>query len=216
VGLTERGKEISKPLEIHGWTGFDFPGRGEMYSSMKYRWQHFSGVDWDDKGKKQEIYRILGPSKNWASDVSGENGNYDYLMFADLDHSHPEVYDDMLHWGTWITNSLSLSGMRLDAAKHFSTGFQKAFIEHVRATANPGFFVMGEYWTGDVLAIHDYLEKLDYQAVAYDVPLLVKFSELSYSRRPDLRGIFDGTLVQTKPDYAVVKYPTQPRAIYEY
>lgn len=172
---------------------------------MKYHWQHFSGVDWDDKGKKQEIYKILGSNKDWAPDVSTENGNYDYLMFADLEHSHPEVREDLLNWGTWITESLSLSGMRLDAAKHFSTRFQKAFLEHIRENANPNFFVMGEYWTGDVSAIHDYLEAVDYQAVAYDVPLLVKFSKLSHARSPDLRGIFDGTLVQTKPENAVVR-----------
>ncbi|KAJ5202080.1 CAZyme family GH13 [Penicillium cinerascens] len=203
VDPKQRNKEISKPLEIHGWTGFDFPGRGEMYSSMKYHWQHFSGVDWDDKGKKQEIYKILGSNKDWAPDVSTENGNYDYLMFADLEHSHPEVREDLLLWGTWITESLSLSGMRLDAAKHFSTRFQKAFLEHVRERANPNFFVMGEYWTGDVSAIHDYLEEVDNQVVAYDVPLLVKFSKLSHARSPDLRGIFDGTLVKTKPEHAV-------------
>lgn len=172
---------------------------------MKYHWQHFSGVDWDDKGKKQQIYKILGSNKDWAPDVSTENGNYDYLMFADLEHSHPEVREDLLHWGTWITKSLSLSGMRLDAAKHFSTRFQKAFVEHIREKANPDFLVIGEYWTGDVSAIHDYLKEVDYQTVAYDVPLLVKFSELSHTRSPDLRGIFDDTLVQTKPEHAVVR-----------
>ncbi|KAJ5682033.1 CAZyme family GH13 [Penicillium maclennaniae] len=203
VDPKQRNKEISKLLEIHGWTGFDFPGRGEMYSAMKYHWQHFSGVDWDDKGKKQQIYKILGPNKDWAPDVSDEIGNYDYLMFADLDHSHPDVREDLLYWGTWITNSLSLSGMRLDAAKHFSMRFQKAFVEHVRKTANPNFVVLSEYWTGDLSAIHDYLEKVDYQTLAYDVPLLIKFSELSHTRSPDLRGIFDGTLVQTTPDNAV-------------
>jgi alpha-amylase len=204
--MSERIQEISKPLKIHGWTGFNYPGRGEMYSSMKYHWQHFSGVDWDDKGKKQQIFKTLGPNKDWAPDVSDELGNYDYLMFADLDHSHPDVRDDLFHWGTWITKTLSLSGMRLDAAKHFSTKFQKAFVEHVREHTNPKFFVMSEYWTGDVSAIHDYLEKTDFQTMAYDVPLLVKFSELSHTRSPDLRGIFDGTLVQTRPDKAVVSF----------
>lgn len=190
---------------MHGWTGFDYTGRGDKYSTMKYHWQHFSGVDWDDKAKKQQIFKILGPHKDWAPDVSPENGNYDYLMFADLDHSHPDVRNDLLHWGSWVTEALSLSGMRLDAAKHISVGFQRDFVRHVRKTTNPDLLVMGEYWTGDVSAIQDYLEKMDHQVVAYDVPLLQKFSKISRTHHADLRGIFDGTLVQSRPYHAVVR-----------
>jgi alpha-amylase len=203
--LVGRDVEISKPLEIDGWVGFDFSGRGDVYSSMKYHWQHFSGVDWDDKREHQAIYKIHAPRKNWASDVSGENGNYDYLMFADLDLSHPEVREDILQWGTWITDILSLSGMRLDAAKHFSANFQKDFVSHIRSTANPDFFVIGEYWTADVQAIMDYLEKLEYDIAAYDVPLIEKFSKLSHIPDADLRGIFKDTLVERRPDQAVVR-----------
>lgn len=172
---------------------------------MKYHWQHFSGVDWDDKRKQQAIYKINASHKDWASDVSGENGNYDYLMFADLDLSHHEVREDILQWGTWITDTLSLSGMRLDAAKHFSAKFQKDFVDYIRSTANPDFFVIGEYWTGEVQAIVDYLEQLDNKIAAYDVPLIEKFSELSHIREADLRGIFEDTLVQRRPDQAVVR-----------
>ncbi|KAJ5167849.1 CAZyme family GH13, partial [Penicillium canariense] len=188
VDPKRRDVEISKPLTIDGWVGFDFRARGNLYSSMKYHWQHFSGVDWDDKRKHQGIYKTHAPNKEWASDVSDENGNYDYLMFADLDLSHPEVRADLLHWGTWITNELSLNGMRLDAAKHFSTKFQKDFVDHVRRTANPDFFVIGEYWTGDVQAIMNYLEKLEHKVTAYDVPLVQKFSRLSHTRHADLRA----------------------------
>ncbi|KAJ5089845.1 CAZyme family GH13 [Penicillium argentinense] len=218
VDPRERTKEISKPFEIQGWTGFDFSNRRDQYSCMKYHWQHFSGVDWDQKREKNAIYKIAGPNKNWAPDVSNENGNYDFLMFADLDHSNPEVRNDLLHWGSWIAESLSLSGMRLDAAKHISTRFQKAFVEHVRDQVNPKFFVIGEYWTGNLYDIHEYLEKLDYQALAYDVPLLRKFSSISHSAKSDLRGIFEGTLVQSRPDHAVTfvaNHDTQPGQMLE-
>ena len=196
--------ELSKPLEVNGWTGFDFPGRGEMYSSMKYRWEHFSGVDWDDKSKENAIYKISGPGKDWAQDVSTENGNYDYLMFADLDLAHPAVREDLLQWGSWITKALSLNGMRLDAAKHFSVGFQRAFVDHVRKTANPDLFVIGEYWTGNVKALLEYLKETEYSLAAYDVPLVEKFCQLSHQQSPDLRGILKDTLVQCRPDHAVV------------
>ncbi|KAJ5892046.1 CAZyme family GH13 [Penicillium subrubescens] len=218
VDPKRRDVEISKPLEIDGWVGFDFSGRGDVYSSMKYHWQHFSGVDWDDKRKHQAIYKVHAPHKNWASDVSGENGNYDYLMFADLDLSHPEVREDILQWGTWITDTLSLSGMRLDAAKHFSAKFQKDFVNHIRSTANPDFFVIGEYWTGNVQAIMDYLEKLEYDIAAYDVPLIENFSKLSHIPGADLRDIFKDTLVERRPDQAVTivaNHDTQPGQMLE-
>ena len=40
---------------------------------------------------KKGIFRILGDGKNWAQSVDKENGNYDYLMFANIDHAHPQV-----------------------------------------------------------------------------------------------------------------------------
>ncbi|OQE26462.1 hypothetical protein PENSTE_c005G04893 [Penicillium steckii] len=218
VDPKERNKPISDPQEVHGWTGFEFAGRGEKYSNMKYHWKHFTGIDWDQKNEKNDIYKIVGPQKDWAPDVSTENGNYDYLMFADLDHSNPEVCSDLLYWGAWITNLLSISGMRLDAAKHFSTRFQKKFVQHVRDEANSKFFVIGEYWTGNVSDIHDYLEKLDYEALAYDVPLLERFSAISQAKKADLRTLFDGTLVQSRPSHAVTlvaNHDTQPGQMLE-
>ncbi|CAG7994898.1 unnamed protein product [Penicillium nalgiovense] len=218
VDPKRRDLNISKPMEVNGWTGFDFAGRGDMYSSMKYHWQHFSGVDWDDKSKQSAIYKIVASNKDWAQDVSTENGNYDYLMFADLDLAHPEVRADLLQWGTWITKSLSLNGMRLDAAKHFSTEFQRAFVQYVRKTANPNFFVIGEYWTGHLPSLLDYLKKVEYDLIAYDVPLLERFSKLSHAQAPDLRGIFKDTLVQCRPDHAVTlvsNHDTQPGQMLE-
>ncbi|KAJ5690456.1 CAZyme family GH13 [Penicillium macrosclerotiorum] len=218
VDPKRRDIELSKPLEVNGWVGFEFSGRGDIYSSMKYHWQHFNGVDWDDKRKKQAIYKIHASNKDWATDVSMENGNYDYLMFANLDLSHAEVREDLLKWGTWITSSLSLGGMRLDAAKHFSAGFQKDFVEHIRKTTNSYFFVIGEYWTGDIKALLKYLETLDYQVAAYDVPLLENFSKLSLAPGADLRSVFKNTLVESKPDHSVTivsNHDTQPGQMLE-
>ncbi|CAG8424608.1 unnamed protein product [Penicillium salamii] len=203
VDPKRRDIEVEEPVEVNGWTGFEFSGRGDQYSSMKYHWQHFSGIDWDDKSQQNAIYKIVAPNKDWAQDVSTENGNYDYLMFADLDLTHPEVRADLLQWGTWVTKALSLNGMRLDAAKHFSTEFQKAFVQHVRKTANPDFFAIGEYWTGHLPSLIGYLEKVDYNLTAYDVPLVESFSRISHAKGSDLRVILKNTLVNCRPDHAV-------------
>lgn len=185
--------------------GFKFPGRGDTYSPMKYHWSHFNGVDWDESKKRSAIFKTVGPNKGWATDVSHENGNFDYLMFANLDYSRPDVQSDVLKWGEWIGTELRLSGMRLDTAKHFSFSFQKRFIDHMRRVFGPDYFVVGEYWTREVKQILSYLETMQYRLSTIDSPLAIRLSEFSQSQGADLRKIFDHTLVKHKPAHAVVR-----------
>jgi alpha-amylase len=82
VDENDRTKEVGEPYEIEGWLGFDFPGRGDKYSSMKYHWYHFSGTDFNAANDKKAIYKICGDNKGWSNSVDGEQGNADYMMFA--------------------------------------------------------------------------------------------------------------------------------------
>lgn len=78
VDPEDRTKEISDKYEIEAWVGFDFPGRGDKYSNLKYHWYHFSGVDYNAKNKKTGIFKIAGDkSQGWAKDgdVDDEKGN---------------------------------------------------------------------------------------------------------------------------------------------
>ena len=104
---------VSRPHEIEAWIGFDFPGRGDRHSAQKYGAEHFNGTDYDALTRKSAIYLING--KKWSQFVEKvERGNYDYLMFANFDHTHPEVREDMKRWGEWLGTELKLSGLRLD------------------------------------------------------------------------------------------------------
>ncbi|KAL4909835.1 hypothetical protein BDW74DRAFT_165194 [Aspergillus multicolor] len=199
----DRNQDLSPAEEIEGWVGFNFRGRGEQYSSLKYHWDHFTGVDWDDSRKEQAIFKINSPNKDWAADVSDENGNYDYLMFANLDYSNQEVRDNVLRWGNWITTQLPLRGMRLDAVKHYSAAFQKVFIETVRGRLGEKFFFVGEYWTAETDILLDYLKGMDFELSLFDVPLLNRFSVISRTKGADMRQIFEDTLVQKSPEHAV-------------
>ena len=38
VDQNDRTKDISDPYEIEAWLGFDFPGRGDKYSKLKWHW----------------------------------------------------------------------------------------------------------------------------------------------------------------------------------
>jgi alpha-amylase len=78
VDQEDRNKEISDQYEIEAWVGFDFPGRGDKHSKMKWHWYHFSGVDFNAANEQTGIYKIVGDKSNgWAEDgdVDHEKGN---------------------------------------------------------------------------------------------------------------------------------------------
>ncbi|KAJ9601967.1 hypothetical protein H2200_013526 [Cladophialophora chaetospira] len=205
--VPDRTKALTDPYELETWTKFTFPGRGATYSDMSYNWTHFSGVDYDSRKNEQAIFRFIVPGKrnDWAHDVSKELGNYDFLMFADLDHSHPAVRSDIFNWGTWITSTLKLSGIRLDAIKHYSLTFIADFISHLDKSTSQGkrLFFVGEYWDADTNALEKVIRRFHGRLNLFDVQLVYNFSDFSKGRQQDLRTIFDGTLVQRDHAHAV-------------
>ncbi|PSN74182.1 glucan 1,4-alpha-maltohexaosidase precursor [Corynespora cassiicola Philippines] len=212
VDENDRTKEVSDPYEIEGWLGFDFPGRGDKYSKMKWHWEHFSGTDWNQENEKKAIYKIMGDNKGWSQSVADEQGNADYMMFADVDYSHPEVCEDVKKWGAWITKELGLKGFRLDAVQHFSERFTNEWVDSLRDECG-NIFVVGEYWVGDPGEMNEWLDKMKHKFSLFDAPLLYNFSSASTTENADLRKIFDNSLVQTNPVEAVtvvMNHDTQP------
>lgn len=217
VDNDDRSKLISDAYDIEGWTKFTFPGRKAKYSKLQWNYNHFTGVDWDQKGQKKSIFRIEGDGKKWADDVDTEHGNYDYLMASDVDHAHPDVRDDLLNWGAWMMREFPISGFRFDAVKHMSRHFVCDFVKHVREEARkkrkdsgkeaidessgPIAFSVGEFWKDSVDSCLKYLSDFgDEQFSLFDAPLHYNFKEAGDAGKDyDLRKIFDGTLVQARP-----------------
>ena len=135
--------------------------------------------------------------------MDDEGGNADFLMFADLDYSHPEVCEDVTNWGKWIVNEVGLRGFRLDAVQHFSQRFTKEWIEALRKEHGDLFYV-GEFWTGSVDDLTNWVNEMERKFSLYDSPLLNNFSNISKGEAADLRKVFDKTLVQAMPVNAVV------------
>lgn len=211
VDNDDRTKTTSDPYEIDAWLGFDFPGRGEKYSAQKYHWFHFSGTDYNADNNKTAIYKILGdPTKGWAKsgDVDGEKGNYDYLMFADLDYSHPEVEKDVLNWGVWLSKEVTLKGIRFDAVKHFSEDFLRKFIVEMDEVHGEGWFFVGEFWKDSLDDMTRYLERMGKKFSLFDAPLVYNFSKISQTESGDLTKVFEDTLVKVVPVNAVVCSPS--------
>ena len=202
-----RQEPISEPYEIDAYTYFTFPGRGDTYSDFKWHWYHFSGIDYDARHDEIGIYLILSDYSGWANNesVSKGLGNYDYLMFNDINYSHPEVVEHIKEWANWYINFTDIDGFRLDAIKHIDSQFIKTFVQYIKDNfGGDAFYVFGEYWDVDYDTIANYLETTDYQVDLFDVPLHMNFYQAGLEgNQYDLRKLFDGTLMKEKPSSAV-------------
>lgn len=206
VDPNDRTKVLSEPFEIKGWTKFVFPGRQKAYNDFEWHWYHFTGTDYDAKNNKSGIFLIQGDNKGWADDelVDNENGNYDYLMYADIDFKHPEVIQNLYDWAHWFIESTGVHGFRLDAVKHIDSFFMKNFIRDITEKYGEDFYVFGEFWNSDEKVNNDYLENIDYRFDLVDVKLHHNLFDASKSGADyDLRTIFDQTLAKNHPESAV-------------
>ena len=206
VDANDRKSQVSEPFEIEGWTNFTFEGRHKAYNDFEWHWYHFTGTDFDNRTGKTGIYEIQGDNKGWADDdlVDDENGNYDYLMYADLDFKHPEVVQNIYDWADWFIETTGIEGFRLDAVKHIDSFFMKNFIRDIKEKYGDDFYVFGEFWKNDEEAVDNYLDSIDHRFDLIDVTLHHNFFEASQSGEAyDLRHIFDGSLASNHPMSAV-------------
>ncbi|MDO4680057.1 MAG: alpha-amylase [Aerococcus sp.] len=197
--------EKTEPIEIEAWTKFTFPGRGDTYSDFKWDWTCFSGVDYDERTGQKGIYMIDGFEKGWAdsSHVDDENGNYDYLMFADIDYKNDNVVNHVNDWAEWFISETGVDGFRMDAVKHIDSDFMKQFIEKIKA-AHDGFFAVGEYWKGDYESLNAYMEKTDYALDLFDVPLALQFKAAGdQGANYDMSHLLDSSVLVKNPTIAV-------------
>ena len=155
-----------------------------------------------------------GDGKYWSNTVGSEGNNADFLMFADIDYSHPEVEKDVTSWGIWVTKELGLRGFRLDACQHFSERFTNEWVAALEKEFGKNkIFLVGEFWSGDVGEMLKYLDDMKHRFALFDSPLVYNFSRTSTSEKADLRKVFDDSLVQKRPDSAVtcvMNHDTQP------
>ncbi|MFD2673608.1 alpha-amylase [Marinicrinis sediminis] len=205
VNPSNRNQEISGDYTIKAWTKLDFPGRGNTYSSFKWRWYHFDGTDWNQNTQQSgKIYKFRGTGKNWDWEVDTENGNYDYLMGADVDVDHPDVANELRNWGVWYANTLNLDGFRIDAVKHIKFDFLKNWLNHVRSTTGKSLFSVAEYWNGDMGKLNNYLQKTSYNHSIFDVPLHYNLYNASNGGGGyNMANILNNTVVSQHPGLAV-------------
>ncbi|EXJ23256.1 Cytoplasmic alpha-amylase [Alkalibacterium sp. AK22] len=206
VSQENRHEDIGESREIESWTHFNFPGRQGKYSDFEWHWHHFTGVSDDSLSGENGIYRIEGDGKGWAPDenVSNEFGNFDYLMFADIDYRHPDVIRETKKWIHWFIEETNIDGIRLDAVKHIDSQFTKELIDEVREKHGEDFFFVAEYWHQKHKFLEEYLEEQDYSISMMDVRFHYALHEASKQHRDfDLRRLLDGTLYKRNAEQAV-------------
>ena len=210
----DRNRPVSDWYEIEAYTKFNFSGRGDKYSSMKWHWWCFDTLSYNAATKNtNKLYRIK--NNNFETEVSHEHGNYDYLMANDLDMGNEFVRGELMYWGRWFVDTTGVDGFRIDAVKHIRSSFFRDWLNHLRVHfGGRELFSVGEYWSQDIEALHGYIAASDGRLSLFDAPLHFKFHQASRQGNSfDMRSLFDRTLVKEQPSKAVTfveNHDTQP------
>lgn len=206
-----RNEQISDEKEISAWTRFTYLGRDGKYSDEQWDHHDFKGTDWDESEKKSGLFRIK--NKSWNGETDWDFGNYDYLMGACLDMDNPETVRKVTDWGKWYLDTTCANGLRLDAVKHISHEFFPRWIKEMREHRGEDFFVVGEYWHGEIERLLHYLDAIENVYALFDVPLHFAMCTAASDPESDLRNLLGNSLLSARPDNAVTfvdNHDTQP------
>ena len=64
----------------------------------------------------------------------------------DLNTENPVVRSYLIDWASWLIDQTGVDGFRVDAARHLSKDFLRAFVSSIRAT-HPSFWILGEVYS---------------------------------------------------------------------
>jgi alpha-amylase len=94
----------------------------------------------------------------WEKVPSGENGNYDYLMGADVEFRNAAVCKELKKWGRWYMKSTGIDGVRLDAVKHIPHQFFNEWLDYLKSYFKKDFLCIAEYWSQQLESLLQYLD----------------------------------------------------------
>ena len=208
-----RNQAVGDTQTIKTWTHFTFPGRGKQYSEMEWHWEHFTAVSQNSYDEDSNAIWLF-EGAHFDPDVDLEKGNFDYLMGCDLNVNHPEVIGELDHWGGWFVEETGVRGFRFDAVKHVEAEFFEGWLNRLREASQENLFAVGEYWSYEVNALQNFINRTDGEISLFDAPLHNTFHTAGNSGNSfDMRKIFDGSLVKQQPGLAVTiveNHDTQP------
>ena len=152
---------------------------------------------------------------DWEEMIDDEKGNYDYLMFNDVEFRNPALREELNRWGKWYHDMVPFDGVRLDAVKHISPKLYNEWLVKLRQSTGKEIFAVGEYWApGRLELLLRYIEATEGHMSLFDSSLHHNFHNASNSgNNYDLRTILHDSLMQAMPGKAVTvvdNHDTQP------
>lgn len=214
VDEENRKKAVSEVHDIQSYTKFTFGGRENKYSDFNWNFTCFSGVDYAE-GEESNVYRIINDFGKWDDMIDNEKGNYDFLMYNDIEHRNPAVRAELNYWGKWYQELTDFDGVRLDAVKHISYDFYKEWLQLLRTNSSKNIFAVGEYWApGKLPLLQKYIAATEGSMSLFDSSLQHNFHMASLEgSNYDMRQIFNETLTLADPLHSVTlvdNHDTQP------
>ena len=200
-------RELAGKSSCTAWTGFTFPGRNGVHNKRTWHWWDFTTLDTvEDLQQPVEsdagvVYRIA--EAYVAEDAGAAARSEEFLMGCDVNVTKDEVREALLEWGRWFMDTSGVGGVRLDASKHLSAGFQRDWLNTMRAHTDAPVPAVAEYATPDVDELLGFIDASEQTTACFDFPL--KYRLLAAAEDPDfdLRTLLDRTLAQARPDLAV-------------
>lgn len=206
VAEDNREEYTSDVFEIEAWTKFTFPGRKRKYSEFIWDKSCFSGIDWAENLQETSIFSIQNEyGEGWEDVPSDELGNYDYLMFNDIEFRNKAVREELKRWGEWYYETTGVDGFRLDAVKHIATDYLKEWLDHMNAKFDKQFFIIAENWVvDDVMKLRSYIDLTEGRMQLFDSMLHLNFHTAADAGDTyDLSKIFENTLVESHPQLSI-------------
>lgn len=230
VESEHRKHPIKEHKKIEAWTMFTFPGRNGKYSDFTWNSSHITAVDYDAI-TGQNMILLLEPN-SFATKVSWELDNFDFLMGVDLNLGNEEVVEELIRWGKWYMDFTKIDGFRLDALKHIRYDFYPKWLWCMREHHKDwDMFAMGEYWEKNVEILAEQIHTHQKSMSMFDVPLHYRFWGLAvlmdehapekeknkaremFPKGLSLNRIFEDTLTSRDPGRSVAfvdNHDTQP------
>ena len=214
VDPDNRRKRIGRTHTIQAYTKFTFPGRNEKYSRFKWNYQCFTGVDWDEKEQERAVFKLINRyGTKWEKLLTDEKGNFDYLMFSDIEFRNKRVRRELYNWGLWYLRTTGVDGFRLDAVKHINVHFFRKWLGKLRAATGKEVFAVGEY-AGTLDMLLKYIDATRGCMSLFDFPLHERlYTAADQGKSYDLRFLAEDTLVHRAPTHSVTfldNHDTQP------
>lgn len=203
---------VGKNRTISGSTDFKYIGREKKYSTYSFCWKDFDGINWNKESITTELDKYLDDKQK------AELDNADFVMTNKLNYSNEKTRKELLKWGQWYQKTTNIDGISFEADEQ-NIWFYKELVKNTDSKCKKDFFSFAKLWHWDVNKLTNYVDCFEGNASVLDVPLHFNLHNCSKAHgNYDLRTIFDGTLVKTRPLNAITfvdNYDSMPGRVFD-